>query len=203
MYTKFFKRFLDVLISALLLLFFPFILLFVGILIKLDDNGPVFYKGRRLGKDFKEFPMFKFRTMKVNSPDIRNEDGTTFNAEYDPRQTKIGKFLRKTSIDEIPQIINVFIGDMSLVGPRPSPLGNIALYSENYKRKFKLRPGITGYTQATLRNNSTFDDKVINDLFYVDNISFKLDVQILIKTVAMVLKKDGLFTNSNSNHKEI
>ncbi|MFW5700984.1 MAG: sugar transferase [Cyclobacteriaceae bacterium] len=192
MYKKYFKRILDIAVSALAILFFPIIFLMVGIIIYFEDKGPIFYKGKRIGKDFKEFKMFKFRTMKVDAPDIRNNDGTTFNAENDPRLTKIGKFLRKTSIDEIPQIINVLLGDMSLIGPRPSPLGNIDLYSEDYKRKFNVRPGITGYNQALLRNNANLTQIINNDLYYVENISFLLDLKILYLTIINVVKAKNI-----------
>ena len=104
----------------------------VVIMIKLEDKGPVFYNAPRLGKGMREFPMYKFRSMKVNAPDIRNEDGSTFNSDNDPRVTKIGNVLRKTSIDELPQLLNVLKGDMSFVGPRPSPLGNKDIYPKEF-----------------------------------------------------------------------
>ena len=192
MYNLFLKRIIDISFSILILLFFPIIYIGVGILIKLDDSGPIFYKSNRIGRNFKQFSMFKFRTMKVDAPDLRNQDGTTFNAIDDPRQTKIGKFLRKTSLDEIPQFINVLRGDMSLIGPRPSPIGNFEKYSDDYKRKFSLRPGITGYNQAKLRNNATLEEKIKNDLFYADNISFFLDLKILFLTVINVLKAKNI-----------
>src|SRR5690606_18350475 len=122
-----------------------------------------------LGKDMKEFKMYKFRSMKVNAPDIRNEDGTTFNSSDDARVTKVGRILRNTSVDEIPQLINVIKGDMSLVGPRPSPLGNKDIYPEEFFKKFEVRPGVTGYNQVILRNKATMEQRIKNDSYYVEN----------------------------------
>jgi lipopolysaccharide/colanic/teichoic acid biosynthesis glycosyltransferase len=188
MYRYGIKRLFDVIGSLLALPLLLIIMIPVSIMIKLEDKGPVFYIAPRLGKDMKEFRMYKFRTMKVNAPDIRNEDGSTFNSDDDPRVTKVGKILRKTSIDELPQIINVLKGDMSFVGPRPSPLGNKDKYPKEYFRKFDVRPGITGYNQALLRNKSTMEQRVKNDLYYVENISFTLDIKIIFMTVVSVLK---------------
>ncbi|KQB91652.1 UDP-phosphate galactose phosphotransferase [Geobacillus sp. PA-3] len=188
MYRYGIKRLFDVIGALLALPLLLIIMIPVSIMIKLEDKGPVFYIASRLGKDMKEFRMYKFRTMKVNAPDIRNEDGSTFNSDDDPRVTKVGKILRKTSIDELPQIINVLKGDMSFVGPRPSPLGNKDKYPKEYFRKFDVRPGITGYNQALLRNKSTMEQRVKNDLYYVENISFTLDIKIIFMTVVSVLK---------------
>lgn len=201
MYRYGIKRFSDIVLSILSL---PFLLLFlipVAIIIKLEDRGPVFYNALRVGKDMDEFPMYKFRSMKVNAPDIRNEDGSTFNSDNDPRVTKIGKFLRKTSIDEIPQLLNVLKGDMSFVGPRPSPLGNKDLYPKEYFKKFEVRPGITGFNQAILRNQSTMEQRIKNDLYYVENISFKLDLKIIYLTLVSVVKSKNINRN-NHNSKE-
>lgn len=193
MYRYYIKRFFDLVVSLLTLPLLLIILIPVSILIKLEDKGPVFYIAPRLGKNMKEFPMYKFRSMKVNAPDIRNDDGSTFNSNDDSRVTKIGKILRRTSIDEIPQLINLLKGDMSLVGPRPSPLGNKDIYPKEFFRKFDVNPGITGYNQAVLRNKSTMEQRVKNDLYYVENISFCLDVKIIFMTGISV------FTSKNIN----
>lgn len=198
MYRYGIKRVFDVVASLIALPFLLFIMIPVAILIKLEDRGPVFYNAPRLGKNMKEFKMYKFRSMKVNAPDIRNKDGSTFNSNNDPRVTKIGKILRKTSIDELPQIINVLKGDMSFVGPRPSPLGNKKRYPKKYFRKFDVRPGITGYNQAILRNKSTMDQRIANDLFYVDNISIALDIKILILTLLSIIKAKNVYRNNKS-----
>jgi len=195
MYKKYIKRLIDIIISVLLLPVLILVILIVGTLIKLEDRGPIFYSGKRLGQYQKEYRMLKFRSMIVNAPDIRNTDGSTFNSSKDPRQTKIGKLLRKTSIDEIPQLINVLKGDMSIVGPRPSPLGNEHTYDDEYKLKFKVKPGITGYTQAYYRNSIESSDKKKFDVFYAENISFILDIKIVIKTLNTVLMRKGIYTN--------
>lgn len=195
MYQYFIKRLMDIVLSILILPFIILIILPVAILIKFEDKGPVFYNAPRLGKDTKEFPMYKFRSMKVNAPDIRNEDGSTFNSLNDPRVTKIGKILRKTSIDELPQLLNVLKGNMSFVGPRPSPLGNKDIYPKEYFRKFEVRPGITGYNQAVLRNKSTMEERVANDLYYVNNITFFNDMKIVAKTLVTVVDSKNVFRN--------
>lgn len=199
MYRNYVKRIIDVLISILSLPLFAAICIPIGMMIKLNDRGPVFYYGKRLGKDLKEFPMLKFRTMKVNAPDIRNEDGSTFNSDDDPRLTKVGRILRKTSVDEIPQILNVLKGEMSLVGPRPSPLGNKARYTNKYLKKFEVKPGITGYNQAKLRNSSTPQQRETNDLYYVDNLSFGLDLKIIAMTISMVLAARSINRHTNDS----
>ncbi|MGG3987025.1 sugar transferase [Bacillus smithii] len=203
MYRYGIKRLFDVIGALLALPLLLIIMIPVSILIKLEDKGPVFFIAPRLGKNMKEFRMYKFRSMKVNAPDIRNEDGSTFNSDDDPRVTKVGKILRKTSIDEIPQIINVLKGDMSFVGPRPSPLGNKDIYPKEYFRKFEVRPGITGYNQALLRNKSTMEQRVKNDLYYVENISFILDIKIILMTVVSVLKFKNINRYTNNRNEKV
>ena len=168
-YKKYIKRVLDIIFSILaiiivIILFFP-----IGILILLEDKGSIFYNANRLGKNGKIFKMYKFRTMKVNAPDIRNKDGSTYNGADDPRLTKIGKFLRKTSIDELPQIINVLKGDMSLVGPRPYLTKEIEDMGEHYKNITKIKPGLTGYWQVNGRNDIDFNDRLNMDEYYIEN----------------------------------
>lgn len=196
MYKNYIKRLFDILFSVIALPIFIIIFIPVSILIYREDKGSIFFSGKRLGKDMKEFKMIKFRSMKVNAPDIRNEDGSTFNSDKDPRQTKIGRILRKTSIDEIPQIINVLKGDMSIVGPRPSPLGNKERYSKEYLKKFSVKPGITGLNQAYLRNASTMEERIYNDIKYVNELSFFLDVKIIFKTISTVLFQRGINRNT-------
>lgn len=193
MYKLFLKRILDLLLSIILIPIIVVIGIPVALLIFFDDKGPIFYNGERLGKNGKIFKMYKFRTMKVNSKDIRNKDGSTFNGENDPRLTKIGKILRKTSIDELPQIINVIKGDMSLVGPRPDLLEHINLYTKKERKKLLVSPGITGYNQAYFRNSITWKKRLKNDVYYVENLSFILDLKILFNTIKMVIRKDGVY----------
>lgn len=190
------KRILDVFISALALPFVFISVLFIGPLIYITDKGPIFYKAKRIGKAGELFSMIKFRSMYVNAPDIRNSDGTTYNSDTDVRVTKIGSFLRKTSLDELPQFINVLIGDMSVVGPRPDlPDALEKLYTEEIKKKLKVRPGITGLNQAYFRNAADISTRFCNDVYYAEHISFILDVKILFKTFSTVIKKEGVFTN--------
>ncbi|GAA0091757.1 sugar transferase [Paraclostridium bifermentans] len=197
MYRYFIKRLFDVLLSLIALPFIMIIMIPVSVAIKIEDRGPIFYNAPRIGKDNLNFTMYKFRSMKVNAPDIRNEDGTTFNSDNDIRVTKVGKFLRKTSIDELPQILNVLKGDMSFIGPRPSPLGDKSIYPKEFFRKFEVRPGITGYNQATVRNNALMGERIKNDSFYVDNISFILDIKILIMTILSVLQSKNINRNKD------
>lgn len=195
MYEKYFKRLFDLVVSVFIFPIFILIYVFVGILIKIEDGGKILFKGQRLGKNLKIYNIYKFRSMKENAVDLRNEDGSTYNSEHDERVTKIGKILRKTSIDEIPQILNVVKGDMSFIGPRPSPTGNIDKYPKEYLEKFKVRPGITGYNQAYFRNNISIEEKQKNDLAYVKNISFRLDLKIILRTIKTVIKKENIYTN--------
>ena len=200
MYKHFFKRFFDIIISLIAL---PFVLLVVVIfapIIYFTDRGPVFYNAPRLGKKGKVFKMYKLRSMKVNAPDIKNADGSTFNGENDPRVTKVGRFMRKTSIDELPQFLNVLKGDLSLIGPRAHLTTNYKGYDvldEKRKKRLDVRPGITGYSQAYFRNSITSEQKIENDVFYAENISFKLDVKIIIQTVKSVLKRENIYVTPN------
>lgn len=156
-------------------------------LIKCDDKGPVFYMAERTGRYGKIFKMYKLRSMKVNAPDIRLSDGSTYNAADDPRVTKIGRFIRKTSIDELPQIINVLKGDMTFIGPRPdTPVGSKA-YTQEERLILKVRPGITGYNQAINRNAVLTKEKLQNDIYYVNNRSLMFDVKIFFMTIVTVL----------------
>ncbi len=193
MYEKWIKRYLDTAIALLALPFVTLIMIPVGIAIKIEDGGDIFYLSKRYGIHMKKFKMIKFRTMKMNAPDIRNQDGSTYNSADDSRLTKVGSFLRKNSIDEIPQLINVLFGDMSLVGPRPSPMGNETTYTDFVKQKFDVRPGITGYNQALLRNSATLEERYKNDVFYAQNISFMFDVKILCMTVKAVIKHSNIY----------
>lgn len=194
MYKLFFKRFIDIMLGLVALPFILGLTIIIGIFIQFDDGGPVFHRGERMGKNGSIFKMYKFRSMKVNSPDLRNADGSTFNGVNDPRVTRIGKFLRKTSIDEIPQLFNVLLGDMSLIGPRPSLTTTpYSQYNDIRKKRVCVRPGVTGYSQAYFRNSISQEEKFKYDCEYVDNISFIGDVKILIKTILCVIKRDNIY----------
>ena len=167
----------------------------VAIIIKLEDGGPVFYRSMRIGLGFKEFGMLKFRSMKVNAPDLRNEDGSTYNSAVDLRVTKIGKRLRETSLDEIPQFFNVLFGQMSLIGPRAGDIESKDTYEKDEKDKLLIRPGISGYAQAYYRNGLKVREKRMIDAWYAHNVSFLLDVKIVFKTIETVFKHDNIYTN--------
>ena len=203
MYKKFGKRALDILLSLIAL---PFVLLVIVIMapfIYLEDRGPVFYNATRRGMNGKNFKMFKLRSMYVNSPNLRNADGSTFNSDKDPRVTKIGRFMRKTSVDELPQILNVMIGDMSFIGPRPTlattPYEQLP---EINKRRLAVRPGITGYAQAYYRNSITQQEKFQHDCYYAENISFAMDVKVLLQTVKSVLKRENIYVSTEAKPAE-
>lgn len=193
MYRSFLKRFCDVAVALIAFPVWIVILIVIGPMIYLEDKGPIFYKSQRLGKNGRVFTMYKFRSMKVNAPDLRNDDGSTFNADDDPRLTRIGRFIRKTSLDETPQIINVIKGDMSIIGPRPDLPEHLDLYEGDEKRKLEVKPGITGYNQAYYRNTIPWKERILNDTYYVDNLSFWLDVMIFLKTIVKVLKQEDVY----------
>jgi lipopolysaccharide/colanic/teichoic acid biosynthesis glycosyltransferase len=161
------------------------------------DRGPLLYSGKRLGQYGKPFPMHKFRSMKVNAPDIRLKDGSTYNGDDDPRVTKLGRFLRKTSLDEIPQFWNVLKGDMSLIGPRPLLQEYLPYYSIEEKIRHTIRPGITGFAQINGRNNLDWDNRLKLDIYYVKNISLKLDIYIFFRTIINILKKKDIIVALN------
>lgn len=193
MYKNKTKRVLDLILAISLFPFIAFASFIIMLLIIAEDNGPVFYKGKRLGEKGTIFKMYKFRSMKVNAPDLRNEDGSTFNSKDDPRLTKTGSFLRRTSLDELPQIINVLLGHMSFVGPRPDLPEHITYYEDNEMKKLEVKPGITGYNQAFYRNSIEWKERLKNDVYYSENISLFFDFKILIVTLVNVLNKKGIY----------
>ncbi len=198
MYVKIFKRLIDVFISFFVCIALVPICAIIGILIKKDDGGSVFYKAERLGVNGKVFKMYKFRSMKENAPDIRNEDGTTYSAEDDPRLTKIGKKLRETSIDELPQFINVLKGEMSILGPRPDPPEWYEINSGAMRVKYTVKPGISGYTQAYYRNTLPLDEKNKCDVYYAENVNFILDVKVFFQTIKTILSHSDIYRNEAS-----
>lgn len=190
------KRFIDILLCIVILPFVLLITIPIAIGIKIEDGGSVFYKSRRLGRGFKEFDMLKFRSMKIDAPDLRNGDGSTYNSQSDNRVTRIGRFLRETSIDELPQCFNVLFGHMSLIGPRAGDVESKDTYEKDEKDKMLVRPGISGYTQAYYRNNLGVREKRLYDAWYAHNVSFWLDIKIFCKTVVTVLKRENVYTNA-------
>lgn len=196
LYKKYLKRIFDFVFALILVPVILPVIAICGVLIIIEDRGPIFYLGKRLGKDKKIFRMYKLRTMKVNAPDIRNEDGSTFNSDNDPRLTRVGRLLRKTSLDELPQIINVLIGDMSFIGPRPDLPEHINFYKYDDIRKLEVLPGISGYNQAYFRNSTEWKNRLKNDVYYVDNISLWLDIKIFFKTVEGIIFRKGIYGES-------
>lgn len=184
---RFIKRAFDIIFSAILMLPVGLVIVISAIAIKIEDKGPVFYMANRTGRYGNTFKMYKLRSMKVNAPDIRLADGSTYNGDDDPRVTKFGKFARKTSIDELPQVINILKGDMTFIGPRPdTPIGS-ATYTEEEKVILTVRPGVTGYNQAVNRNSVLTKEKLSNDIYYVNHLSVWFDIKIVFMTIATVL----------------
>lgn len=197
------KRLIDIVGSIFgVILTIPFIFV-VGLAIKLESKSlkaKVFFVQERVGKDGKLFKMIKFRSMQVDAEEQlknllhKNEvKGAMFKMKNDPRVTRVGKFIRKTSIDELPQFFNVLIGDMSLVGPRPPLMREVVQYSEMDKARLLVKPGITGLWQVTVRNNADFDVMVQLDLKYIKQLSIKNDLKIIFKTVAAVVHPTGAY----------
>lgn len=197
---RIFKRFMDIVISAIAMPFLLIVTCFVAIAIKLEDRGPVFYKAERIGKNSKKLYMYKFRSMKVNSPNWLNEDGSTYNSPTDSRVTKVGRIIRKTSIDELPQFFNVFIGNMSIIGPRASAWDALETYQDDEIDKMKVLPGITGYTQAYHRNSISVREKRLMDAWYANNVTLWLDIKIFFKTIVTVIKRENVYTNAQTEH---
>jgi len=164
----------------------------MGPIIWFEDRGPIFYMAKRISKDGGVFKMFKFRSMKVNAPDIRMENGDTYNGDDDPRVTKIGRFMRKTSIDEIPQFINVLLGDMSFIGPRPDTPDFLDVYKNEFPAILTIKPGITGYNQSYFRNSIDGKEKMKNDDYYAEHLTFVMDVKIVFKTIKTVLFRENI-----------
>lgn len=187
------KRIFDILLSGVMLILLVPIMAIIALVIKLDSSGPVIFKQQRVGKHGKEFTIFKFRTMIVNAEKM----GTGLDSfANDSRVTKIGKFLRKTSLDELPQLFNILIGDMSFVGPRPPVTYHPYKYEEYPpipKRRFEVKPGVTGYAQINGRNELSWDEKFKFDLYYIENMSFWFDLKILVMTFFKVLKMEGSY----------
>lgn len=189
------KRLIDIVVSMILIiLLFP-IFIIISIIVKLSSKGPIFFAHRRIGKNGKEFNLYKFRTMVPNAQELINNFSIEQMKEYknqyklknDPRVTKVGKILRKTSLDELPQLINVIKGDISLVGPRPIIREELEKYKKNKEKFLSVTPGLTGLWVAYTTPETTYDERMKMELYYANNISFKLDVKILFKTIIRVI----------------
>lgn len=201
----FIKRIIDILGSLIGLIIFSPLFVIIAILIKLTSEGPVFFRQERLGKDGKTFKILKFRTMVVNAEKMG--DGLKVKSEYDSRITKIGRFLRATSLDELPQLWNVLIGQMSLVGPRP-PVPYHPYKYDKYtgfqKRRFEMKPGMTGLAQVTVRNSVSWDERINMDVNYIDQFNVWLDIKILFKTLQKIFKRESIYLeHKNKSEKGI
>lgn len=193
------KKSMDLILSFIGLILLIPVFLILAILVKLDSKGPVFYAHTRKGKNRSDIKIYKFRTMYSNSDEIfesfsdeqKEEYYKNFKLDNDPRVTKVGDFLRRTSLDEIPQLINVLKGDLSLVGPRPIVEKEICKYGQYADKLFSVIPGITGYWQSHGRSDTSYDERIEMDMYYIDNRSILLDIKIMFKTVISVIKKEG------------
>ena len=193
------KKSMDLILSFIGLILLIPVFLILAILVKLDSKGPVFYAHTRKGKNRSDIKIYKFRTMYSNSDEIfesfsdeqKEEYYKNFKLDNDQRVTKVGDFLRRTSLDEIPQLINVLKGDLSLVGPRPIVEKEICKYGQYADKLFSVIPGITGYWQSHGRSDTSYEERIEMDMYYIDNRSILLDIKIMFKTVISVIKKEG------------
>lgn len=201
-YNRCVKRGIDILLSLAVLLVFWWVLAIVAVLVRTKLGSPVLFKQARPGMidpktgEEKIFHLYKFRTM----TDERDEKGELLPDEV--RLTKFGKMLRSTSLDELPEILNILKGDMSLIGPRPLLVKYLPRYSPEQRRRHLVRPGLTGYAQAKGRNALSWDERFALDTYYVDNVSFLLDLKIIFLTVAVVLKRDGISSATSATMEE-
>ena len=193
------KRFLDIFLSLIGLIILSPIFLIIAIIIKLDSKGPVFFVHSRIGEKGKPIGIYKFRTMVTNAeelikkftPEQKEEFEKNFKLENDPRVTKIGNFLRKTSLDELPQILNILKGELSIIGPRPIVQAELEKYGDDKEKFLSVKPGLTGYWAANGRSDISYEERIQMELYYVDNMSFWLDIKIFFKTILAVIKKEG------------
>lgn len=192
MIYKYIKRILDIISSLLAIIILSPLLAVTAVLVKTKLGSPVLFKQERPGKDEKIFTLMKFRTM----TDERDENGELLPDEV--RLTKFGKFLRSTSIDELPELFNILKGDMSVIGPRPLLVEYIPRYNEHQHRRHEVRPGLSGWAQVNGRNTVSWEDKFDMDVHYVDNYSLAMDVKILFMTVLNVLKREGISSETSA-----
>lgn len=190
----FFKRAADIIFSSIALILLLVPLTITGLIIKFEDGGPIFYSQERMGKNKKKFKMYKFRSMCVDADkkksslmDLNERDGPAFKIKNDPRTTKIGKFIRKTCIDELPQLINVIKGDMSIVGPRPALPCEVQQYDAHHMKRLTAKPGLTCYWQIRRTSSTSFDEWVNMDIKYIDERCLWVDLKLILMTIISIL----------------
>jgi len=196
---KFVKRFFDIVLASIGMIVLSPIFLIISLAIKLESKGPIFFKHTRIGKDGKIIKIYKFRSMVNNAEDMIKEFTPEQMKEYrenykltnDPRITKVGKFLRKTSLDELPQLINIIKGDLSIIGPRPVVSDELKKYGTNTRKFLSVTPGLTGYWAANGRSCTSYEQRMQMELFYIDNLSWKMDIKVFFKTIEAVIKREG------------
>ena len=193
------KRIIDCITSSIALILLLPIFLIIAIAIRLDSKGPIFFAHTRIGKNGKPIKIYKFRTMVVNAeelikkftPEQMKEHKENYKLNNDPRITKVGNILRKTSLDELPQLINIIKGDLALIGPRPVVNAELEKYGENASKFLSVTPGLTGNWAANGRSISAYEERMQLELYYVDNMSLKMDIEIFFKTIIAVIKREG------------
>ena len=196
MYAKYIKRMLDFILSLIALIVLSPLMIIIGILVRIKLGKPVIFKQKRPGKNEKIFTLYKFRTM----TDEKDEQGNLLADEK--RLTKFGKFLRSTSLDELPELWNILKGEMAIVGPRPLLVEYLPLYNEEQKHRHDIKPGLTGLAQISGRNAIQWEEKFKEDIEYVNNITFIQDTKIILKTFIKVFKKDGINQEGNATMKK-
>jgi len=192
------KRAMDVVLSALALLVLSPLFVLLGAVIRAESPGPVLFRQKRLGKDGRLFTFYKLRTMKQGAPIVRNMDGSCSVLPGDPRLTRVGRWLREFSIDELPQLWNVWKGDMSLVGPRPDEAEAFSFYDDALRGKLRVKPGIANLPAVRGRNRLSWSQRAALDNFYIDHRSFRLDLSILLQTLVVVVTRQGIYTSAQS-----
>ena len=193
------KRVIDVILASIALILLSPLFAIIAIAIKIDSKGPVFFAHKRIGKNGNIIKLYKFRSMVINAeeliksftPEQMREYKENYKLTNDPRITKVGKFLRKTSLDELPQLINIINGDLSIIGPRPVVADELEKYGTNKDKFLSVTPGLTGYWAANGRSNTTYEQRMEMELYYIDNLSLKMDIKVFFKTILSVLKKEG------------
>jgi undecaprenyl phosphate N,N'-diacetylbacillosamine 1-phosphate transferase len=190
---SFAKRALDLITASLSLIILSPLIAAISVAVKISSPGPVLFRQERLGKGGVPFVLYKFRTMRHKAPVMRNDDGSTFVGSKDPRLTAVGRFLRETTLDEIPQLVNVLKGEMSVVGPRPDMAEQLALYDEEMKRKLEVKPGMASLPMTLGRNSLPWRRRVELDIYYIDRRTLRFDCEIFFKSFVLMLLRKGVY----------